>query len=72
MHTEIEIAAPALRVWEMLTDFSRYPEWNPSLRSVAREPAVGERLVVQFSMGRGRTMAMRPRLLAVDAPRELR
>jgi uncharacterized protein YndB with AHSA1/START domain len=26
---EIEIAAPAQRVWEILTDFAAYRQWNP-------------------------------------------
>ena len=27
--SEVEIQASAERVWEMLTDFASYPEWNP-------------------------------------------
>ena len=26
---EVDIAAPAMVVWEVLTDLSRYREWNP-------------------------------------------
>jgi uncharacterized membrane protein len=29
IHTEIEINAPAEKVWRVLTDFAAYPEWNP-------------------------------------------
>ncbi len=29
IHTEIEINAPAGKVWRVLTDFPSYPEWNP-------------------------------------------
>jgi uncharacterized protein YndB with AHSA1/START domain len=28
--SEIEIQAPAGRVWQVLTDFANYSEWNPS------------------------------------------
>lgn len=28
----IEINAPAARVWEVITDLKRYPEWNPFMR----------------------------------------
>ena len=27
LSTDIEIAAPAARVWRHLTDFAAYPEW---------------------------------------------
>jgi len=29
LHAQIEIAAPPQRVWEILTDFSAYGQWNP-------------------------------------------
>jgi len=28
-HTEILLNAPVKKVWQVLTDFDRYPEWNP-------------------------------------------
>ncbi|MGH8505278.1 MAG: SRPBCC family protein [Stenotrophobium sp.] len=28
----VEIDAPAARVWEVITDLKRYPEWNPFMR----------------------------------------
>ena len=38
IHTEIEINAPASRVWEILTDFGSFPQWNPFIRQVSGEP----------------------------------
>jgi uncharacterized protein YndB with AHSA1/START domain len=29
LRDEIEIEATPERVWEILTDFAAYPEWNP-------------------------------------------
>jgi len=29
--TSFEINAPATRVWEILTDFPSYPQWNPQI-----------------------------------------
>jgi uncharacterized protein YndB with AHSA1/START domain len=29
--TSFEINAPATRVWEVLTDFRSYPQWNPQI-----------------------------------------
>jgi uncharacterized protein YndB with AHSA1/START domain len=35
LHTQIEIDAPAKRVWELLTDFASYPQWNPFIRHIS-------------------------------------
>ena len=71
LHTEITIAAQAERVWEVLTTFERYPEWNPFISSITGKTEVGSRLVARLNAG-GRQMTIRPRLLAADRPRELR
>jgi uncharacterized protein YndB with AHSA1/START domain len=34
---EITIHAPAARVWRLLTDLERWPEWNPAVASVAMQ-----------------------------------
>jgi hypothetical protein len=72
LRTEIEIEAPPERVWQVLTDFERYPEWNPQIRRIAGPREVGARLEFEGAMDGGRTMKFRPRLLVVEPPRELR
>ena len=37
LETQIEIAAPAARMWEILADFATYPEWNPFIKRAAGE-----------------------------------
>ena len=68
---EIDIDAPAERVWEVLTDFARYPEWNPFLPSVAGELTSGASFIVRIAPPRGRAMTFRPTLLEVEKNREL-
>jgi hypothetical protein len=47
--TTFAVDAPADRVWEVLTDFERYPEWNPSLPSIKGEPRLGS--TVELTLG---------------------
>lgn len=72
LRTEITIAAPPERLWEVLTDFDSYPSWNPFIRSVAGRPAAGTKLEVQIESAGGRSMRFSPTVLKAEPPRELR
>lgn len=70
IRTEIEIAAPAERVWEILSDFSHYPAWNPLVPEAAGELRVGARLKLRVVAGR--EMHVTPEVLRHEPPRTLR
>ncbi len=70
--TATDIAARPERVWAVLTDFERYPEWNPFLLRIAGPLRVGARLEVRVAPPGGRPMTFRPRLLVAKPGRELR
>jgi hypothetical protein len=72
LHTDVEIAAPAARVWAILADLPAYPAWNPFIRRIAGELAPGARLEVRLEPPGGMGITLRPTVLAVDAARELR
>lgn len=72
LRTDIEIDAAPRRVWEVLTDFASYPEWNPFIRIVRGIPEVGERLEIGIQPTGARGMTFRPRVLVAEAGRELR
>ncbi len=72
LHSEIEIDAPAERVWRVLTDFASYPQWNPFIRSISGEPTTGERLRARIEPPGGRGMTFKPKVLNAEANRELR
>lgn len=72
LHTEIEIDAPAKRVWNVLTDFAAYPEWNPFVRSVVGVPQQGSRLQITVQPSGGKVMRFSPVVLTSEAGRELR
>lgn len=72
VHTEIEIAAPAPRVWSLLADFAGYPRWNPFVRSIAGPLQAGALLEVFVQPAGSAGMRFRPRVLAAAPQQELR
>ena len=48
--TTLPIAASAETVWKILTDFERYPEWNPSLPSINGELRAGNTVALTLGM----------------------
>jgi hypothetical protein len=69
LRTEIEIAAPAPRVWDVLMDFAAYPQWNPFIRRIAGVASPRMRLRVQIQPPGGRAMTFHPTVRRVEEPR---
>jgi hypothetical protein len=44
------IAASAATIWNVLTDFERYPDWNPSLPSISGELRPGATVALTLGM----------------------
>ena len=70
--TTIDIAAEPERVWAVLTDFEKHPEWNPFIRSISGPLEVGGRLSVHICPPGQKGMTFRPKVLAAEPARELR
>ena len=68
-----QIDAPPMAVWAVLTDLSRYPEWNPLFREASGEVAVGERITLRtVQPSNGRLMTVKAKIVAADPGAELR
>ena len=63
IHTTIDIEAPAARVWDVLTDWEAYGEWNPLVRSISGELRKGSRIRIALAAGSGE----RPLTAKIDA-----
>jgi hypothetical protein len=72
LHAETAIHASPERVWDVLTDFAAYPEWNPFIPRITGSLETGSRLDVQLQPPGGRGVRMRPTVQAAAPPRELR
>jgi uncharacterized protein YndB with AHSA1/START domain len=71
---EVEIDAPAAFVWDVLTDYARYPLWNPYTVQVDTTLVVGSPidLTLPNPDGGGGTFVSREYVRVVDPPRLLR
>jgi hypothetical protein len=69
--TTVDIEAPKQLVWEVLTDFAAYPEWNSHM-TIEGSARVGTKLTVHMGPGGGRGGAFKPTVLAATPNDELR
>jgi hypothetical protein len=72
LHTQIEIEAPAERVWKLLTDFDSFPQWNSFIPRLSGEPVEGSKLEVDLRPPGGRGLTIRPTVLKSEPNREFR
>ena len=72
LHSQIEINASVERVWQLLTDFASYPQWNPFIRRISGEPSTGERLEVRLEPPDSRGITLRPKVLDAEPNHQLR
>jgi hypothetical protein len=70
--SDIEIDTSPEKVWSVLTDFTRFPDWNPFMRWIRGELREGARLEVHLQPAGARGTTFKPTVLSIDPPRELR
>jgi hypothetical protein len=70
--TEIFIAAPPERVWELLVDPAAHVDWNPTMRAVEGRFVPGERVRLTMQTPSGGAITFRPDVLVAEPGRELR
>jgi uncharacterized protein YndB with AHSA1/START domain len=66
---EIEVAAPPETVWQVLTDFRRWPEWNPEVKSMSFDGPVEPGSTFRWKAGPASIVST---LEQVDPPRAVR
>lgn len=72
LYTEIEINASLEKVWQILTDFPSYPQWNPFIQYAGGEIKAGETIEVKLHPPDGTAMTIKPQLRKVEPQKELR
>ena len=72
LHAAVDIDAPAERVWQVVSDFGRYADWNPFIVRAAGEPRIGERLDITIAAPGMKPVRFQPRVLDFEQGRLIR
>jgi len=70
--TDIIIYAPKEIVWQVLTDFESYPDWNPFIKSFAVKPEKGKRFKVVIQQPGSKPMTFSPVCLELSENTQFR
>jgi hypothetical protein len=70
--TGITINARPEKVWSILTDFSRYPEWNPFIKSITGIAEPGRTITARIEPPGSAGMTFKPVVLTFEPNREFR
>ena len=65
LYTEIEIDASPEQVWNILTDFTRLPEWNPFMQRASGVLKTGEKIEVRLQPPDASGMTIKPTMSIV-------
>lgn len=71
IQTEIEISAPAEKVWAVLTDFNHWTDWNSTVTKTSGEAAVSSQLNITMSDNGKDSNTYSPIIIQLEAPRLL-
>lgn len=72
IRVETPLSASAGLVWDVLTDFPRYGEWNPFITAIDGELRLGARLHVTLALPGRKPRTIAPTVVALEPERRLR
>jgi hypothetical protein len=72
LRTSILLPASPQRVWELLTHFSNYPQWNPFIKSLEGDVREGNIIRVRIEPPGAKGMTFTPKVLRFEANKEFR
>lgn len=70
--TEIDICASRYKVWQILTDFEKYAEWNPFIRRIEGSPVEGAKIRILVTTPSGVERKYSPKVTRYINEREMR
>ena len=71
LRTEIEIQAAPKKVWQVISELDKYPEWNPFIHHAIGKTKIGEKVDITFKTG-SKEMTLHCMVIKSEPNRELR
>jgi len=68
LRTEIQISAPIDQVWQVLTDFENWKDWNPTIKQASGNASLGSKLNITMAGEDCKEMSYQPCVLKVNPP----
>ncbi len=65
IYTEIEIQSTPEKIWDILTDFDNYPEWNPFIISIRGKLILNSQLFVYLKNPDSKPMQFQPKVVKI-------
>ena len=73
LRTQIDIEAPVAKVWDILTGFENWKNWNPIVNQVSGTATLGSKLTVTMKGKNGKdAQRYMPTITAIDKPKYFR
>ena len=72
LRTETEINGTIDQVWQVLTDFHSFPEWNPFIKKIEGDLEVGAQLKVYMEPPGRKKMTFKPIIKVLEPKTEFR
>ncbi len=72
IYTEIKINAPSQVVWNILTDFNKFPDWNPFIQKISGNLSVGSQLEIFIKPPQSSGMNFKPTVLRCIDKKEIK
>jgi hypothetical protein len=72
IYSDVEVKAEPGKVWDVVTGFDSFPDWNPFITSCSGEPSEGSTLEMKLEPPGGDKMTISSKVLSSTAPKEFR
>jgi hypothetical protein len=72
IYSDVEVKAGPGKVWDVVTGFDNFPDWNPFITSCTGELSEGSTLEMKLKPPGAEEMAVSSKVLSSTAPKEFR